>query len=159
METKTEAECCPPFDPELWEDKIIDWDKRKFIRDKVLTLFFMPLNFGKRMRKLDALIRQAGGSFVDNMGLSDHTSKWNMNILLAVDKDIPGAENTTLSGRFYSKVYEGSYSSTGKWCQDFEEAAKAKELAIDKWYIWYTTCPKCARKYGKNYTVIIGKIE
>ncbi|MCK7469725.1 MAG: 60S ribosomal export protein NMD3 [Desulfomicrobium escambiense] len=25
--------------------------------------------------------------------------------------------------------------------------------------MWYTTCPKCAKKYGKNYVAIVGAIE
>ncbi|MEI6627571.1 MAG: hydrolase, partial [bacterium] len=47
---------------------------------------------------------------------------------------------------------------TGKWCKDFDVYAKSKKLVIDKLYMWYTTCPKCAKKYGKNYVVIVGKI-
>ncbi len=27
------------------------------------------------------------------------------------------------------------------------------------WYMWYTTCPKCAKKYGKNHVVILGAVE
>ncbi|WP_369688185.1 hydrolase [Anaerophaga thermohalophila] len=23
--------------------------------------------------------------------------------------------------------------------------------------MWYTTCPKCAKKYGKNYVAIVGQ--
>jgi hypothetical protein len=26
-------------------------------------------------------------------------------------------------------------------------------------YMWYTTCPKCAKKYGKNYVTIIAQID
>jgi len=32
-------------------------------------------------------------------------------------------------------------------------------LAVKKQYMWYTTCPKCAQKWGKNYVVIVGQIE
>ena len=154
-----EQECCPPFDPVPWEDKIFEWDKKKFIKDKVLTIFFMPVNFGQKMRKLDKLVTQAGATFQGAMGLSDHTSKWNMDIYLAVDKEITGVENITLSGKYYSKVYEGPFNDTGKWCKDYEGITKSKDLTIKKWYMWYTTCPKCAKKYGKNYVVIIGRVE
>ena len=95
----------------------------------------------------------------DYIGLSDHTSKWNMDLYLAVDKEIPEAENVTLSGKFYSKVYEGPFNNTGKWMKDFENIAKNKGLAIKKEYMWYTTCPKCAKKYGKNYVVVVGQVE
>jgi hypothetical protein len=25
-------------------------------------------------------------------------------------------------------------------------------------YCYYTTCPKCAKKYGKNYVVLLAKV-
>jgi len=152
-------ECCPKFDPTPWDGKTLEWNNKKFIKSKVFSLFYIPINFGSVMKKLDVMVREAGAKFEDNMGLSDHTSKWNMDIYLAVDKEIPGIENTTLSGKFFSKVYEGNFKETGKWCKDFENVVKSKGMNIKKWYMWYTTCPKCAKKYGKNYVVVIGKIE
>jgi hypothetical protein len=76
-----------------------------------------------------------------------------------VDKEIPGAVNTTLNGKFMSRVYEGPFKDTAKWCQDLSEAAMNKGLSVKKWYMWYTTCPKCAKKYGKNYVVVVGEVE
>jgi hypothetical protein len=74
-------------------------------------------------------------------------------------KGVDGAENVTLSGKFLSKVYEGNFEKTAEWCSDFENYAKSKGLAVKKWYMWYTTCPVCAEKYGKNYVVIISEVE
>ena len=82
-----------------------------------------------------------------------------MDLYLAVDKDIPGYENTTLNGNFFSRIYEGPFKDTGKWCKDFEAHAKSKGFSIKKWYMWYTTCPKCAKKYGKNYVAIISQVN
>lgn len=152
-------ECCPKFDPAPWDGKVLEWENKKFIKGKVFTLFFMPVNFGSVIVKLMAKVKDAGAGTPENLCLSDHTSKWNMDLYLAVDKEIPGAENAALSGRFFSKVYEGDFKETGKWCRDFENIAKEKGMKIEKWYMWYTTCPKCAKKYGKNYTVIVGKIN
>ena len=92
------------------------------------------------------------------MGLSDHTSPWNMDIYLAVDKEVNGLANVTLTGKFLCKVFEGNFRETGKWTIDYETFAKSKNLKIEKLYMWYTTCPKCAKKYGKNYVAILGKI-
>ena len=155
---KQNTECCPKFDPAPWDGKVIDWQNKKFIKDKVFTLFYMPINFGSVITKLNKKVESAGAKVPDWLCICDHTSKWNMDLYLAVDKDITGVESTTLSGKFFSKVYEGDFKDTGKWCKDFESYAKNKGYDISKWYMWYTTCPKCAKKYGKNYTVIIGKI-
>ena len=150
-------ECCPEFNPEPWDEKTFEWNNKKFIKARVFTFLFMPVNFGGVMKKLDKKVRDAGAKIPDNLCLSDHTSMWNMNVFLAVDKEIPDAENATISGKFLSKVYEGSFQDTGKWTKDFEQFAKSKGSDISKMYMWYTTCPKCAKKYGKNYTAIIGR--
>ena len=153
-----EPECYPKFEPKSWDGKVFEWKNKKFIKGRVFTFFFMPINFGPVIVKLDKIVKAAGGKFIDNMGLSDHTSKWNMDVYLAVDKKIPGAENVELSGKFLSKVYEGDFDKTGEWCKDFKAFAKKKGFEVKKWYMWYTTCPKCAKKYGKNYTVIVGEV-
>ena len=154
-----EFECCPPFDPAPWDDKMITWEEKPFIKDKVFTLFYMPVNFGAAMKRLNERVEKANAKMPDWLCLSDHTSKWNMDLLLAVDKEIPGTENIKLSGIFYSRVYEGNFNETGKWCADYELKATERGVKIDKMFMWYTTCPKCAKKYGKNYTVIISKIQ
>ena len=159
MTTKDETICCPPFEPTLWDDKMFEWDNKKFIKDSVCTLFYIPLNFGAAMKRLDSKVTKANATMPDWLCLSDHTSKWNMDVYLAVDKDIPDAENKTLSGKYFSKVYEGPFKDMGKWGKDFEEVVKSKGLKVNKLYMCYTTCPKCAKKYGKNYVVFVGQIE
>ena len=154
----SETECCPKFDPAPRDGKMFEWKNKMFIKEKVSTFFHIPLNFGGVMKKLDEQVRSAHAMMVENICLSDHTSKWNMNVCLAVDREIPGAENMTLSGRFLSKVYEGPFQDTGKWCKDFEQFAIRKGVSVSKWFMWYTTCPKCAKKYGKNYVVIVTQV-
>jgi hypothetical protein len=151
--------CCPKFEPAPWDGKLLQWDDKKFIKDKVFTIFYMPMTFAKVMKRLDEKVRKAGATMPDWLCLSDHTSKWNMDVYLAVDKEIEGVGNVRLSGKFLSKVYEGPFQNTGKWCKDFEKYAESKNLKIKKWYMWYTTCPKCAKKYGKNYVAIIAQVE
>ena len=154
-----EEECCPKFNPKPWNGKILNWKNKKFVKDKVFTLFYMPINFGgvitKIMKKMDAAKAKCPGW----LALSDHTSMWNMDLYVAVDKKIPDSENVIMNGKFLSKVYEGSYSNTGKWMKDFESFAKKKKVKIGKIYMWYTTCPSCAKKYGKNYVVTIAEVK
>lgn len=155
---KHEPECCPRFEPAPWKNQVFEWDNKKFIRDKVLTFYFMPLTFAPVIKRMNEQVEKAGAVVPDWLCLSDHTSKWNMDLYLAVDKEIQEAENTVLSGKFFSKVYEGSYNETGKWTEDCKAAAKERGFEIIKWFMWYTTCPKCAKKYGRNYVVIIGQV-
>jgi hypothetical protein len=156
---KKQNECCPKFDPTLWDNKEFTWENKKFIKDKVFTLFFMPVGFGKTIRRMNELMDKAGAKSQEWMSLSDHTTKWNMDLYISVDRDVPGATNVTLSGKFITKVYEGNFNKTGEWCKDFESFVKGKNLSVKKWYMWYTTCPKCTKKYGKNYVVVVGEVK
>jgi len=136
--------CCEPFEPKLWDSKEIVWKDKKFIKDQVLTVFYIPVNFGAVMTRATKKIEEAGGRVSGGLVLSESVSKWKMDVYLAVDKEIAEAENVKISGKFISKVYEGEFKEMGKW---MAEQPKSR-------YVWYTTCPKCAKVYGKNYVVI-----
>ncbi|HMA92456.1 MAG TPA: hydrolase [Polyangiaceae bacterium] len=151
-------QCCPSFDAEGWQNRTHTWTRKRFIKDKVFCLMNMPVGFGHTMKRVMSRLEAAKAECPDWLCLSDHTSKWNMDVYVAVDREIPGAIAAELDGRFYSRVYEGPFSDTGKWCKDFEDQAHNENLSIEKQYLWYTTCPKCAKKYGKNPVVIFGKI-
>ncbi|MCL2704995.1 MAG: hypothetical protein FWE72_02175 [Spirochaetaceae bacterium] len=159
MENKEDVICCPPFDAVPWDSKILEWDNKRFVKGKVCTFFYIPLNFGSVIKKIMKKITAAQVSASEFLCLSDHTSKWNMDIYLAVDDAIGELQNITISGSFFSKVYDGNFKDTKKWCDDFKSQVEKIGLNISKTYMWYTTCPKCAKKYGKNYVVIIGQIN
>jgi hypothetical protein len=159
MSNTPEGECCPQFNPTPWNEKKFTWKDKKFIKASVFSLFYMPINFGQVITSQMKKVEKTGGVIVDNMGLADHTSKWNMDLYLAVDKIIPDANNITLSGSFVSKVYDGDFKETGKWMEDYDAYIKEKNLKVKKIYMWYTTCPKCAKKYGRNYVVVVGQVE
>ncbi len=151
--------CCPPFDPTPWSDVEFVWNQKRFVKTTVCTFFYMPLNFGRAMRLFDSRLKAANASSPAGLCLSDHRSKWRMDLYLEVDKEVPGIENSFLSGDFFSRVYEGPFRDTGRWCADFEKVVKEKGKSVLKWYMWYTTCPKCAKKFGKNYVVIVAQLH
>ncbi|NLE32890.1 MAG: hypothetical protein GX619_07705 [Bacteroidales bacterium] len=160
METPiTETGCCPHFDPQPWDETLHEWHEKPFVKATVKTLFFMPLNFGSVMTRLMKQLDAVGATVPEGLGLSDHRTRWSMDIYVAVDKPVEGLENQTLSGNFFSKVYEGPYGQTAAWCKDFEKVVAQRQLKVRKWYMWYNYCPKCAKAYGKNYTTIIAAVE
>lgn len=150
--------CCKEFDPTPWEDKIFEWRDKRFVKARVRTMFYIPLGFGAVMRRLMKKIEAVGASTLDQVALADHVSRWRMDLYLEVDRAVAGIENTALSGKYFSKVYEGPFKDTKAWCDDFEIVAAERQMKVTKWYMWYTTCPKCAKKYGKNYVVIVGEV-
>jgi len=156
--TEKNAECCPPFDPKPWDGKEIVWREKPFIKDRVLSVFHIPLNFGSIVIRNMKLISDSGTSNIDNLMLSDESSMWGSNVLIAVGKQVPGAKNELLSGTFITKVFEGDYKETGNWIKEMGEYVKTKNKTIKKLFFWYTTCPKCAKKYGKNYVVLFAQV-
>jgi hypothetical protein len=119
---------------------------------------YFPLNFGGIIKGLMAKLTDAKAQCPDWLCLSEHTSKWNMDIYVAVDHEVPGADNCQLSGRYYCKVYEGDFKDTKQWCDDFAKQAGQQHIVIGKQYMWYTICPKCAKERGKNYVVVVGEV-
>ena len=151
--------CCPQFDPSPWNEKNMVWKNKRFIKDSVRTLFYMPINFGSVMTRGVGKIEKSGAKLVEGLILSEHVSMWKMNVYMAVDKQVPLAENTNISGELVTKVYEGDFKDTGKWMKDYEKYVNNRKKTVERTFLWYTTCPGCAKKYGKNYVVILGKLK
>ena len=117
----TPTGCCPPFDPTPWNDQIIEWYDKLFIKDKVFCILNMPVNFGKVITRIMSKADKHAVTVPDAMCLSDHTSAWNMDVFVAVDKKIPDAKNVKITGKFYCRVYEGDFRKTGEWIRDFKK--------------------------------------
>ena len=155
---QSETGCCPRFNPEPWDEKEIAFDNKLFIKDRVKSFFHIPLNFGKVMVKNMEMIKKAGALAPEPVLLSDEKSLWGSDIYIAVAKEVPGAEMVRISGTYLTKVFEGPYKNAGRWAREMKDYVNSKAKEIKKMYFFYTTCPKCAEFYGRNYTVILAQI-
>ena len=158
MSTDQNAECCPGFNPEPWDDKEIVWEGKRFLKDRVRSVLHIPLNFGAVMIRSMAKIEAANAKSPNMVVLSDENSLWGADVYIAVDKDVPNATMAAISGTFLSQVFEGPYSQMRTWIKAMEKTVSDKGLACKKLYCYYTTCPKCAKKYGKNYVVLLARV-
>jgi hypothetical protein len=104
------------------------------------------------------MIKDAGALVPIPVMLSDEKSLWGADIYIAVAKEVPGAEMARISGTFLTKVFEGPYKDARKWVEEMKAYVKSKAKQMKKMYFFYTTCPKCAEYYGKNYVVILAQI-
>jgi hypothetical protein len=155
----SETGCCPRFEPGSWDQKQVQWSGKLFLKDRVRCLFHVPLNFGGVMTRNMSRISEAGAFTPESpLVLSDHTSKWNMDLYIEVSKEVPHAEHIRLSGSFLSKVFEGPFKNTGTWCRQMAEWVGSQGRTIKRYLMYYTTCPKCAKHYGKNYVVIFAEV-
>lgn len=154
----TPTGCCDPFDPSPWQDKRIEWKDKLFVKDHITSFLHIPLNMDAKMTRNMSLIEKAQAKGTYQLMLTDEKSLWGADIYIHVSKDVPGATMTTLSGTFLTKVFEGPYQNAGKWAQEMELYVKNVNEKMKKLYFSYTTCPKCAQAYGKNYVILFAQI-
>jgi hypothetical protein len=118
---------------------------------------------GKKIIKNMELIEKAGAKSSYQLMLTDEKSLWGadiyIDVALPVGREIPGAQMATISGTFLTKVFEGPYKNAGLWAKEMQEYVKSKNKNLKKLYFSYTTCPACAKAYGKNYVVLFAQIN
>ena len=158
MNIQNAGECCPKFDPKPWEDRVITWDKKLFLQDRGRSFLHIPLNFGAVMKRSMAAIETAAATPDEMIVLSDENSLWGADVYIAVSKAVPGTRVATLSGTYLAKVFEGPYRNMRNWIAEMKSYVQSKGKNLQKLYFFYTTCPKCAKKSGKNYVVILAQI-
>lgn len=153
--------CCPIPNIKDWDNKEIEFKNKKFIRMYTKSFLYIPINMGKIMTALNKLVidNKAEEDIENAMILSRDLSPWKAEQLYLVKKEIAGADNVTLNGKFYSKVIDGPYQNAKFLCEDLTKYAQEKGYKANNIYIFYTTCPKCAKKYGKNYIIGLLKLE
>jgi len=158
---KNETGCCPVPNTKDWDKKRIVFENRYFIRMYTKSLMYMPLNMANIMQKLNKTVEAANAGLPMEQGmiLSSDLSPWKAEQLYAVNRPIEGADNVTLDGTYLSMVFEGPYQDAGKWHTAIYKFAEEEGCDIDKVYLFYTTCPKCAKHYGKNYTIVLAEIK
>lgn len=157
-ETARFTGCCQPFDPAPWQDREVTWNNRQFVKDHVTSFLHIPLNMGSKVIQNMKKIEAAGAKSNVQLMLTDEKSLWGADIYIDVAKSVPGAEMATISGTFLTKVFEGPYHKVGEWAKVMAEYVKTKGKTLKKMYFSYTTCPRCAKVYGKNYVVLFAEV-
>ena len=125
---KNETGCCPVPNVKEWDEKEVTWKDKKFIKDTTINFMHVPMNMGQVMKRMWEKIKavKAEPKTEEWMILSCDVSAWKGEHLASVTKEVPGAENVTLSGRFMTKVFEGPYKEAGKWVKQMEEYVEDK---------------------------------
>lgn len=149
--------CCPPFDPSQWQGEQV-WRQKLFVRDRVHSVLHVPVDMTKKVRLNQQRIDAAGAASGRGFMLLDENSLWGADLYLEVTRPVPGARMVTLSGKFRTEVFEGPYHKTGDWAAEVQKRVAASGARVENIYFHYTTCPRCAKAYGKNYVVLFAKL-
>lgn len=155
--------CCPRFDTTLWDEKTHVWEEKLFIKETVPQLFHIPLPWtvSRTIERMWNRAQEAKAALdvKDFLILAYDPSPWRSELYMAVNHEVPGTENIKLSGTFLSKVFDGPYNSVPRWIKEMNKYITSKGMITDKYYFYFTTCPKCAKLYGHNYVVTFAQVK
>ncbi len=150
--------CCAKFSPEGWDGVNLHFDDKRFVRAHTMSAMHIPLNMGRVFTRVQRHIDAHGAMDPDHvLVLSRDLSPWSGEHLFAITTDVPEEEVVSLSGDFLTKVFEGPYRKARDWCDEMKDLARAQGKEPGEVRFFYTTCPKCAKAYGKNW--VVGLVE
>lgn len=161
---KNRNECCPLFDPEKWEGEHFNWQEKKFIIGTIPTLFHIPFPpmIGKKIAAMWKLVEESGAApekTDDTLVLFRDPTPFKSEILISVSKEVNTTDNILLSGKFTTKVFDGGYNKIPVFIKEMEKYLETEgEKALD-YYVHYAYCPRCVKKYGHNYILLLAKTE
>lgn len=152
--------CCPRFKPEGWDEQELHFRDKPFVKANTRSIFHIPINMGSVFPETFAAIEKAGAMSEDEfIVLSHDPSAWTEEHYFSVTKNVPGQNMVPMTGDYFTKVFEGPYKNAPKWEKEMEAFVESKSKKSKKIYFFYTTCPKCAKYYGKNYVVAVSEIQ
>ncbi len=150
--------CCPEGYPDPWHEKEVDWHEKPFVKGRVRSFLHIPLNFGGVLARNVRLMEGADALPEEVLVMSDENSLWGADMYIAATKDVPQAQMVRLSGTFLTKVFEGPYRQIPSWIEEMNCYVKSKGRELKHLYFLYRTCPRCAKKYGKNFVVLLAQV-
>jgi hypothetical protein len=156
-------ECCPEFKPEKWDQKTFNWENKPFLKETMPTFFHIPLSsiINKKVVKMSGMAmesKMAEANPEDALLLFRDPGAFKSEMYLSVAGQVPDANNAAISGTFIGKVFDGPYRSIPKFIKETNDFAAAQGKKPKDYYIHYAYCPKCAKKYGKNWMIIFAEV-
>ena len=151
--------CCSRFKPQGWDNQVLHFENKKFLRATTRSAMHIPWNMGQVFTRVQQHIENAGTVDPETeIVLSRDLSPWEADHYFAVDSDVEGEEMTTLSGDFVTRVFEGPYRRAKDFEHDMRIAATVMGKAAKRVFFFYTTCPKCAKFYAEYYMIGVAEI-
>ena len=150
--------CCPEFDPVAWDNLDLHFRDKQFVRTTTHSAFYVPLDMAAKFARTFEAIKKAQADEKEFVVMSDDSSMWHGEHYFNVSREVPGADNVVLSGDYLTHVFEGPYRDAPKWVGEMRRLVEACGKRMGRLFFYYTTCPKCAKRTGKNYVVGIAEL-
>lgn len=135
-------------------NSVFDFKDIDFISAKSKAFLHMPLNLGKVMTETQKAIDESEATLKDQyLILSKDTSAYQTSHLFAVFKAVKDYPMVKLTGEYEARVFDGQYQDVPKFMKILDTEVNNDHKVIEDQWVFYTTCPKCAKAYGHNYMV------
>lgn len=158
---KAETDCCTLINPIDWDGQVFEFKDKLFIHVRTLSFMHIPLNMNSVMKRTMKVIEEFGAEAPPSefVMLTDDSSAWHSDHLIAVSDEVPVLEMEKISGTFLAKVFEGPYKDVQKWYGQLIDYVFSRGYEPVRTFFYYTACPKCAKKFEKNYVIGFEQIE
>ncbi len=152
--------CCPRFNPDGWDGRDLRFNEKLFVKAVTRSINHVPVDMGPVFQTTFEAIEKAGAHDPDEfMVLSRDVSDVEAQHFFSLSKPVPDQELVKWSGDYRTKLFEGPYENAPEWEGRFRAELADQHLKPGKIYYFYTTCPKCAEAYGKNYVVGVAELS
>lgn len=108
----------------------------------------------KQAEAVDAMTED----MTETLVLFHDPSAFRSEIFMSVTQHVPEAENVTLSGTFVSKVFDGPYKDAPKFMKEMDAYLAQSNQTAKDYYVHYAYCPKCQKKFRRNYQIFFAKV-
>jgi hypothetical protein len=153
---------CPVIDTTRWDEQISIWENKQFIRGTMPQFlhFTFPRLVRKLMKKLwkqatDASAEPDGADF---MVLTYDLNAWKGEIYMPVTRAVPGADNVTISGTYFTKVFHGPFKMLPQYVNEMDILLSRRDKLAKRYFFSSAACPRCERKYSENSIVAFAEI-
>ncbi len=151
--------CCRRLGPGAWDRRFWSWDDKPFYRATYLTFFNIPLN-------LDSVVEKA----VEEIGshnlwtepmiyLGRDETAFHSSVLISVSRFTDQLPIETLSGRYYSRLFQGPYADSGKYVRETKTDLREQGSDAGETYMYHATCPRCIGEGKPPQTVVFAEVE
>lgn len=150
--------CCPRFNAEGRDGQDLHFENKEFLRATTRSALHVPLKPGSVFSRIQGRIRAAKAYDPNNFVVSSRDlSPWEAEHLFPVSAEVPDEDAVKLTGDFVTEVFEGPCRSAKDWYGEIQATAREKGATTDEIYFFCTTCPKCAKAYGKTYVIGVAR--
>lgn len=154
-----EEECCKWVDKSKWDKKTHEWKDKPFVVEHYRSIFYMPIGFGKAVKKIIAEIEGKDLAPEVPIMLCRNEGMWGGNLYYEVKKADPELPIEKLNGKFFSMYFEAkAYKEVGKFYEEIKDYCEEQGWKPKEFMSYYCTCPNCTKKKGKMQIILLARL-